>query len=167
MALIKCPECNKEISDKSPQCIHCGYPISETITQNRTDERICIVNGKSIYLDFLLDNIELKEKMSKLVGMIDCNSIMAYKIIQEVENTHQIPQTLNFETRTQSLKRQEQEKLQRQQQEQANLPKCPTCGSTNIRKIGGVERGTSIVAFGIFSKKINKTFKCGNCGYTW
>ena len=61
----------------------------------------------------------------------------------------------------------EQEKLQRQQQEQANLPKCPTCGSTNIRKIGSVERGTSIVAFGIFSKKINKTFKCGNCGYTW
>lgn len=48
-----------------------------------------------------------------------------------------------------------------------NMPKCPTCGSTNIRKMGGVERGTSIWAFGIFSKKINKTFKCGNCGYTW
>ncbi len=44
---------------------------------------------------------------------------------------------------------------------------CPTCGSTNIRKIGGVERGASIAAFGIFSKKINKTFKCENCGYTW
>jgi predicted RNA-binding Zn-ribbon protein involved in translation (DUF1610 family) len=48
-----------------------------------------------------------------------------------------------------------------------NMPKCPTCGSTNIRKMGGVERGASIAAFGIFSKKINKTFKCGNCGYTW
>ena len=48
-----------------------------------------------------------------------------------------------------------------------NIPKCPTCGSTNIRKMGGVERGASIAAFGIFSKKINKTFKCGNCGYTF
>lgn len=48
-----------------------------------------------------------------------------------------------------------------------NVPKCPTCGSTNVRKMGGVERGASIAAFGIFSKKINKTFKCGNCGYTW
>ena len=28
MALIKCPECGKEISDKVPKCIHCGYPIS-------------------------------------------------------------------------------------------------------------------------------------------
>lgn len=28
MALIKCPECGKEISDKSQVCINCGYPIS-------------------------------------------------------------------------------------------------------------------------------------------
>lgn len=54
-----------------------------------------------------------------------------------------------------------------QAQELLNKPHCPTCGSTNIKKIGGIERGASIAAFGIFSKKINKTFKCGNCGYTW
>ena len=54
-----------------------------------------------------------------------------------------------------------------QAQELLNTPHCPTCGSTNIKKIGGIERGASIAAFGIFSKKINKTFKCGNCGYTW
>ena len=167
MALIICPECGKEISDQSKQCIHCGYPISEIVTPHRTDERICIVNGKEIYLHFLLYNIETKEKFDRLVRTIDCKGTTAIKIIKEVEETKKIPETLNFETRTQSLKRQEQEKLQRQQQEQANLPKCPTCGSTNIRKIGSVERGTSIVAFGIFSKKINKTFKCGNCGYTW
>lgn len=52
-------------------------------------------------------------------------------------------------------------------EEKSRVPKCPTCGSTNIRKMSGVERGASIAAFGIFSKKINKTFKCGNCGYTW
>ena len=52
-------------------------------------------------------------------------------------------------------------------EEQSRVPKCPTCQSTNIRKMGGVERGASIYAFGIFSKKINKTFKCKNCGDTW
>ena len=52
-------------------------------------------------------------------------------------------------------------------EEKSRVSKCPTCGSTNVRKMGGVERGASIAAFGIFSKKINKTFKCGNCGYTW
>ena len=48
-----------------------------------------------------------------------------------------------------------------------HIPKCPTCGSTNTRKMGSIERGASILTFGIFSKKINKTFKCNNCGYTW
>lgn len=27
MALIKCPECGNEVSDKAPACIHCGYPL--------------------------------------------------------------------------------------------------------------------------------------------
>lgn len=29
MALIKCPECGKEISNKAKMCIHCGYPMDE------------------------------------------------------------------------------------------------------------------------------------------
>ena len=29
MSLIKCPECNKEISDKAEMCIHCGYPLQQ------------------------------------------------------------------------------------------------------------------------------------------
>lgn len=27
MALINCPECNKEISNKASVCIHCGCPV--------------------------------------------------------------------------------------------------------------------------------------------
>jgi transposase-like protein len=46
-------------------------------------------------------------------------------------------------------------------------PKCPTCQSTNIKKIGSLERVSSVATLGILSKKINKTFKCNNCGYTW
>ena len=29
MALIKCPDCGREVSDKSKQCIHCGCPIEQ------------------------------------------------------------------------------------------------------------------------------------------
>lgn len=50
--------------------------------------------------------------------------------------------------------------------QQSNIPKCPHCKSTNIAKISGTE---SSVYFWtrIFSKKINKSFKCKDCGYTW
>ena len=29
MALIRCPECGKEVSDKAPACVHCGYPLQK------------------------------------------------------------------------------------------------------------------------------------------
>ena len=29
MALIKCPDCGNEVSDKAKACIHCGYPIED------------------------------------------------------------------------------------------------------------------------------------------
>lgn len=48
-----------------------------------------------------------------------------------------------------------------------NKPKCPTCSSNNVQKIGTGERAVSVAMLGIFSKKINKSFKCKNCGYTW
>lgn len=47
------------------------------------------------------------------------------------------------------------------------IPKCPTCSSTNIQKIGAGERLMSVAMLGLYSNKINKSFKCKNCGYTW
>ena len=46
-------------------------------------------------------------------------------------------------------------------------PKCPTCGSTNVKLIGSGERTLSIITLGLLSKKINKSFKCLDCKYTW
>lgn len=51
--------------------------------------------------------------------------------------------------------------------ESQHIPKCPTCGSTNIEKISGIKRATSEIMFGIFSPTIGKTFCCKNCGYKW
>ena len=44
---------------------------------------------------------------------------------------------------------------------------CPYCHSTNVKKISGAERVASVAMLGIFSKKINKSFKCNNCGGTF
>lgn len=52
-------------------------------------------------------------------------------------------------------------------EEQSRQPECPTCHSKNVQPISGVERGASIIGLGIFSKKINKSYKCKHCGYTW
>lgn len=48
-----------------------------------------------------------------------------------------------------------------------NVPHCPTCNSTNVTRMSGLERAASVAVLGLFSKKINKSFKCNSCGYTW
>ena len=40
---------------------------------------------------------------------------------------------------------------------------CPYCNSTNIRKIGTVNRAVSVGMFGIASKKIGKQWHCNSC----
>ena len=34
MALIKCPECNHEVSDRAASCPHCGCPISSSVSSS-------------------------------------------------------------------------------------------------------------------------------------
>lgn len=47
------------------------------------------------------------------------------------------------------------------------IPKCPTCGSADVKPIGSGERTLSVITFGLLSNKINKSYKCLNCKYTW
>lgn len=52
---------------------------------------------------------------------------------------------------------------------ETNIPKCPTCGSTNIRRISTAEKATGVILFGIFSNKRKYQFECQNpnCKYKW
>lgn len=51
MALIKCPECNREISDKAKACIHCGFPIAEYLQEQS-------VSGKEAEVKEAVEEIE-------------------------------------------------------------------------------------------------------------
>ena len=51
MALIKCPECGKDVSDSCERCIHCGYSINkcpECGTLVSKDETVCSNCGKNL-----------------------------------------------------------------------------------------------------------------------
>lgn len=52
-------------------------------------------------------------------------------------------------------------------EEGSRTPKCTYCGSTNIRKIGVLNRVISTELWGLGSKKIGKQFHCNHCGYEW
>ena len=51
MALISCPECGRQVSDKAVSCPQCGYPIS---VQNKTIPEpekvpVCFYRGSRLY----------------------------------------------------------------------------------------------------------------------
>lgn len=57
--------------------------------------------------------------------------------------------------------------LNKNRKENPNIPKCPTCGSTNIKKISSVSKAAHGLAFGLFSKTARSQFECLNCHYKW
>ena len=64
MAMIKCPECGRDISDRAEKCPQCGYPIQEK-TQG-TDEESTVNENKS---DTNIEN----EKPGEVTIPSDCN----------------------------------------------------------------------------------------------
>lgn len=51
--------------------------------------------------------------------------------------------------------------------EKNRVSKCPSCGSSNVSKIGVTGRAASFALVGFASSKIGKTHKCNHCGTTW
>ena len=47
MALIICPECGKEVSDKADVCIHCGYPLHKYIGEEKKLETLTVSEGNA------------------------------------------------------------------------------------------------------------------------
>lgn len=48
-----------------------------------------------------------------------------------------------------------------------STPHCPTCNSTNIKRISTASKAVGVGLSGIFSKAARSQFECKDCGYKW
>ncbi len=49
-----------------------------------------------------------------------------------------------------------------------NVPTCPICRSTNLKKISGLSKVGSIAVWGVFAAgRTSKTWHCNHCGSEW
>lgn len=273
MALIKCPECGKEVSDKAEVCIHCGYPIKDFILSdienvlskinlclnnikiknemlnnfeqeydklkeyieifsgiNHPEEKIIEFNSRLLTMlyeyvenivyyftpeesydlfslvDFskISDNIQnvFVEKIDNLLtkdGAFDNNSISSqsyiilwYPLFETIKNFNQdnidflyskicektqkqkemnfpsIMEYISTTARKHVFMRRISEQINFNNASQIiNIPKCPTCSSTNIHKIYASRKLMGAVGFGLLSKTAKSQFECKNCGYKW
>ena len=97
MALIKCEECGREISDRANACVHCGCPISQDagkrVDNSRDDLEVVKQstneffdkNKRSLYVEFdavvskktkesTINNVYIKE-LGKNIAVLVPNNI--------------------------------------------------------------------------------------------
>lgn len=157
MALIKCPECNKDVSNHSTACIHCGYPLAEKYEIHHNV--ICMISGteydfSNIYNKFLVNPQACVDTqndiISEIYNMVDeislFNAALLTKIIIE---TGEIPKKFEINDAMQRSMRN-------------NAISCPKCGCTQIST---GNRGFSIISGFIGSGKTMN--RCAGCGYKW
>lgn len=274
MALIKCPECGKEVSEHSENCIGCGYPISKFLAKHKMDEEILSVDInyecnaiRNILTDFKnnyvplsdmrinIDDVqEIVEVFNQKIRMLsiesqkeirgklaesfcislcenDNSSVVNFsdvKSICDIINIGSISeQSMSNITQTvfayaesingaagimplswligqilklgsdsdksliaSTLKKpnafgtpRENDVLEivsklenestisysvdKTKKADEAVPRCPTCQSTDIKKISVASKAGSVALWGLFSQKVKKQWHCNNCGSEW
>ncbi len=169
MALINCPECNKQISNKAVSCPHCGFPMRLNFNDNKTDHERDSYNVilqsafgnkmnaiKGVKSIFHVGLAEAKDIVDKAPSVLKRNTSFedANKIKVELEAYGATIVIVPYDAN-------EDESLLLKQYE-TNEIHCPHCGSTAITT---GQRGFSFLTGFLGS---NKTVnRCGKCGYSW
>lgn len=74
---------------------------------------------------------------------------------------------IEYELKMSQFRAQAEQQKSTENSQHDNVPKCPTCGSTNIQKISASVKLGGAMMFGIFSKTAKSQWKCMNCGSKW
>lgn len=152
-----CIECGRELFDYDNKCDKCNS--TNIITKNEYDKIVLEINDSS----FLRRNKLMQNDKYKKI----------YALIQRPKEYESIPEILRYNDNQIEYDDAYWERVnnhttnKQPEQSQSNIPKCPTCGSTNISKIGTFNRMLSTGFLGLASGKIGKTMRCKNCFYTW
>lgn len=162
MALITCPECGKQVSNQSNNCIHCGFPLRGSYITSNGERKNTITVIDGIEYDFtdaviLFDKLRNKNKedkskydsqiealSKKLDNIPNLSPIDEIKILGSLDSNGEVPK---FMTTT---------------KETEHKVKCPKCGCTDI---GTANRGFSII-WGFIGS--GDTYNiCKKCGHKW
>ncbi|MDE7020981.1 MAG: zinc-ribbon domain-containing protein [Lachnospiraceae bacterium] len=162
MALINCPECGKEISDKSETCIHCGFPLI------RIANTKCEING-TIYdfeKEFQVALLPTIGEYSSAYNMISRKTRMcsadACKLVKIVRWNKAFPESYTPEY---ALLDPSVLSGSTVSSNSVSVVKCPYCNSGNTKRISITSKAVNTALFGMFSVSRNsKNYHCNSCG---
>lgn len=150
--LIKCPECGNMVSDKATCCMKCGYPV-DLMNNNAT---ICKINGVDYDLSKEISLVHSGDKMLAIKELRQkCNiSLKDAANIMDLIKYSELPKEYNCSE--QKIYTKQVESIKPKCENVTAAPKCPTCGSTNLKRLNPLFQGW-----------VPKQFRCNNCLYEW
>lgn len=181
MSLIVCPECGKSISDRSQQCIHCGFPISDYLNRKKlySISITSIAGGGStrnrrigIIADILEERYQVKTRYHMQDGFLedyltDLPKTVLYGIPYDYidivrKDLEATWCTVEIEECNCEEANIDFSKAIERVRKLSSKGRCPNCNSDQITT---GSRGYSLL-WGFLGS--NKTVnRCGKCGYTW
>lgn len=144
----------------SEKCPKCGAMQVNYIDNEKTYDKMCCCCG------FMVASIDKQDYISKF-ECPDCGSLSGtleennFKLGVRCSNCGKLHIMLEKHTTIDNRNSSPKPTLN------ANVPKCPTCGSINIQKISASAKLGGAMMFGIFSKTAKSQWKCRNCGSKW
>ncbi len=134
------------------ECTNCHITLEKDEIEIKYNNKCPMCNQINTYVDeYIMDIKRISEDKDFINAMIKLHE----------------KDPIEYQLKLNQFKLQQEQQDEIKEQQDSSKPHCPTCGSTNIKPITGTERAVSVIGLGILSKKINKTYKCRNCGYTW
>lgn len=190
MALIKCPECGKEVSNQAETCIHCGYPLLKDKSVIKVDNKIYDISElKKIFYKYSSEdqkriykickqNYQTCKKHATTIDSVPrYDAKVGTNIIQYIGRTFNwwnnngkmhltyklIVECINHNFEYFEFNTADYQSVAPTPQPSAptNQVRCPKCGSTSITT---EEQGYGLFGWIGASQKKNL---CQKCGYKW
>lgn len=158
MALIICPECGGEISDKAKCCIHCGFPIEKGFNKSICPVFICPECKKAIREQCDIcpncgSEVDLSNPMVCKINGVDYDLSYFYQELTEKEHSLSLMGRLGAELRDfadlsnalflcdiimktgEVPKEYNYESVTEWRKKRSSEVHCKYCGSTNVKKL--------------------------------
>ena len=186
MALINCPKCGKEISDRGQLCPHCKTWLNEANDPVfQKPSKVYLIQG-FVFLIIAIALLVFGLWASSTGGIVFVGlgvfvcviAVVSFNEHKKVVHKHHLANTdyaayEEYIKNEREKERETQEFLQKQKDEKEAKKynnykyKCPMCGSNKIANISTAKKVVSAEILGLASAKIGKTYQCDECKYMW
>lgn len=144
-----CPKCKQNFSDSFEECVYCNAPLVNGLIE---------IDDVSTPEPHTMSDSEILEKYKDYRNNIESqigHELSDVEFLNGLKEAHRDSLVLKAE------------KYNSSSTDKVNIPKCPTCQSTDIKKISTASKAGSVFMWGLLSQKVRRQWHCNNCGYEW